>query len=208
MANNLIPFLEAKPFEMERALRLFWNKVEKSDGDGCWTWKRRERLKFKKSQYGLFCYRSICGKTFFMDAHRFSLSIHDKGEKDLCVCHSCDNPPCVRPDHLWWGTHAENMMDKAAKGRSQKTPRFLEITDDVVDGSSLAYDEAFSKVGRIGAMKAALFYGLNRVIRHGSVERAFEIENKRLIKEVRKWQAKALQVESLKSNDQESRPVL
>lgn len=37
----------------------------------------------------------------------------------MLVCHRCDNPPCCRPDHLFLGTHDENMADKSAKGRAR-----------------------------------------------------------------------------------------
>jgi len=52
-------------------------------------------------------------------AHRIAYRLatgRDPGE--LSVCHECDNPPCCEPSHLWLGTHKENMLDMAAKGRT------------------------------------------------------------------------------------------
>ena len=58
-----------------------------------------------------------------MRAHRWA---HERANgpipDGLMVCHSCDNPGCVRPDHLWTGSAAENLADMAKKKRAHKGP--------------------------------------------------------------------------------------
>ncbi len=55
-------------------------------------------------------------------AHRICFSIKKHAIPDgLCVCHSCDNPPCVNPAHLWIGTRGDNNRDRTAKGRTART---------------------------------------------------------------------------------------
>lgn len=85
----------------------FWEKVQKSDG--CWEWTAHR---------GYFGYGRIMVAKKAQPAHRISWELANGPiPKGLFVCHSCDNPPCVRPDHLFLGTQADNMRDMGNKGR-------------------------------------------------------------------------------------------
>lgn len=104
------------PSDLER----FWSKVSKSEG--CWEWTGG--------------HNGVGHGRFWSDgaltgAHRFSWSLH-RGviPAGLQVLHRCDNPPCVNPDHLFLGTHRDNMQDSARKlrtGMAKLTPEFVQL---------------------------------------------------------------------------------
>lgn len=88
----------------------FWAKVDKS-GD-CWIWTA---AKLKKG-YGQFKAKSYTRVT----AHRLSYEMAYGPIPDgMFVCHKCDNPSCVNPDHLFIGTALDNCQDMMAKGRAK-----------------------------------------------------------------------------------------
>lgn len=97
----------ARPTVAER----FWPKVDMT-GDGCWEW---QASRFRRPPYGQFQYE---GRPHV--AHRIAWILSNgpipEGKK---VLHSCDNPPCCRPSHLFIGTDSDNMKDMISKGRGK-----------------------------------------------------------------------------------------
>lgn len=101
---------EPKPF-LFRHSRLLPFDALYTKSEGCWVWHGG-----MKNGYG--CYQAKHkGSTVY--AHRFSFE-REYGslpEDKPCACHHCDNPPCVRPDHLFAGTALDNSRDCGNKGR-------------------------------------------------------------------------------------------
>lgn len=95
----------------------FWNKVYKHD-DGCWEWAGGR----DKDGYGTI--NRPGSPSMKIRSHVYSWLLHfGPYHRSLLVCHSCDNPSCVRPDHLFLGTPRDNTLDMVAKGRHGSRPK-------------------------------------------------------------------------------------
>lgn len=145
MAINKIPET-TEPFGLTM-VDLFWSFVKKKAGkDSCWEWQG-----FKNPwNYGIF---SFLGKQFL--AHRVSYAIvTGEVRPGFQVCHRCDNPPCVRPSHLFQGTAYDNCQDAKMKGRTN-APRGENHNSVVLDekkviaihGARLTYSQIMKKYG-------------------------------------------------------------
>lgn len=125
----------------------FWSKVDKS-GD-CWLWTSPKN----KQGYGVFSRNGTMTL-----AHRVADELSNGPIPDgMFVCHRCDVPACVNPEHLFHGSHADNMADRNAKGR-QARPR------GELSGTSVLNDQTASLglwMATLGVPQRAIAYVLN-----------------------------------------------
>lgn len=98
----------------QEQINRFWKLVNVTYKTSCWLWKNS----LDKDGYG----RMRIGNRRSMKAHRISWIINTGNniEPELLVCHTCDNPTCVNPTHLFLGTSKDNTLDMIKKGRKPR----------------------------------------------------------------------------------------
>lgn len=87
----------------------FWNRVAIGGPNECWLWLEH----LSEDGYGLI------DNDYAKRAHREAYFL-TYGPTDLHVLHTCDNPPCCNPAHLYAGTQLQNMKDKVVRGRAAR----------------------------------------------------------------------------------------
>lgn len=95
----------------EHLVRRLMNRVLVQDS-GCWEWQGARNW----AGYGGL---TIAGGTCAAHVIAYILANGDKPSRGYDVMHTCDNPPCINPEHLVRGTRSDNMKDCSRKGRSK-----------------------------------------------------------------------------------------
>jgi hypothetical protein len=132
----------------------FNSKVDKSNPEGCWLWLGH------RSSGGY-------GKLGNKIASRISWEITNGAiPEGLDVCHHCDNPPCVNPNHLFLGNASDNIKDAVSKGRinhrgeKNSNAKITYSLAEEIRNSCLPY----RKLAEIyGLSKAAIYYIKNNI---------------------------------------------
>ena len=122
----------------------FWEKVRITDWDECWLWIASTDSKG---------YGKIKVDRILVPASRvvYQLSYYDY-TPELDVLHTCDNPPCCNPGHLFQGTTSDNSRDMSAKGRAvnrygKQLPDWLKENIRLYKGTGLTQQQVADLFG-------------------------------------------------------------
>lgn len=151
-------------YPTEKQIKLFWNKVDKSSY--CWIHQGKT---ISKNGYVQFKYRHN-GEQIFIQTHRMSWILKNgKIPSDLLVLHRCDVRKCVNPDHLFLGSHQDNMDDMHKKGRANIAPlltsngSFYAQSDEVKIKRTLTFKKIKHQQGMNNSQYGTCWINLNEV---------------------------------------------
>ena len=106
--------MPTKPMDQKQRI----SRAVEINARGCWVWKlSKDHVGYGRLKVSL----GSRDRFVFTSAHRYAYQIWN-GEipGGMCVLHRCDNPPCCNPEHLFLGTHSDNMRDMHTKGRGPR----------------------------------------------------------------------------------------
>ena len=132
----------------------FWHKVENRGPDDCWEWQAyRDR-----DGYGHIRMDDLAHTD--AGAHRVSYELAFGHIPDgMMVCHRCDNPRCVNPEHLFLGTNTDNMRDRSAKGRKAGPAGIKQHNSKLTEEQVKAIRERYA-AGGVTMYQLAAEYGV------------------------------------------------
>jgi hypothetical protein len=127
----------------DKRAAMFWAKIDKNGPNGCWEWQG-------------YCYKDrgytkFNGKT--RQVYRVAWELLGLPVPPGLWClHHCDNGKCVNPDHLFWGTPKDNMLDMVRKRRNHPPQVKLHESDIPAIRTAVAAGQSQSSVGRAYGM--------------------------------------------------------
>ena len=139
------------------------SKVDKNESTGCWEWTAGK----SKGKYGsVYC----DGK--FYKAHRvmYELMVAKIPVGMLCL-HNCNNPGCINPDHLYIGTHEDNMLDVVISGSQIQSTAKVRIlnADKVREIRSLRWTMSQQAIGKMFGVSQSTISQIFRGVSWGHI---------------------------------------